>query len=93
MFLENNYINLPENSEISSVYSYRNIITKFVNIFVKLYKENYIIERNKSMSNLYEDALIYSKYYLYYKTINCTYDDKIMEILSNVENYDNFISN
>ena len=86
MFLENNYVNLSDNCEINSIYSYRNIITKFINKFIKIYKEIYLKEYKKTIQNLYEDSLTYSKYYLYYKTINCIYDDNIMEILLNVEN-------
>ena len=28
-----------------------------------------------------KDAIIYSKYYLYYKTVNCIYDKEIMDIM------------
>ena len=87
MFFENNYISLSDKSEINYIYSYKNIITKFVNNFIKIYKDIYLNDYKKNIINLYEDSIIYSKYFLYYKTINCVYDDDIMEILFNVENF------
>jgi len=33
-----------------------------------------------------EKAVIYSKYYFYYKLKNCIYDDEIMDILMKVNN-------
>ena len=86
MFFENNYICLSENSEINYIYSYKNIVTKFINKFIKIYKDIYINEYKKTLKNLYEDSLIYSKYYLNYKTINCIYNDNIMEIILNIDN-------
>jgi len=46
---------------------------KFINIY---------LETNSNIS----DAIIYSKYYLYYKTMNCVYDDDdVMNILYDVD--------
>ena len=55
-------------------------MTKFINQYMELYKEEYI-EKNLLVS----DAIIYSKYYLYYKTKNCIYNDEIMNIIYNIE--------
>ena len=34
---------------------------------------------------LYSDAIIYSKYYLYWKIYGCVYTDEVMEILYDIE--------
>ena len=62
MILENIYINFNEKLNISSISSYRIIMNKFVNKYIKLYSDNYT-----DTNELYSDALLYSKYYLYYK--------------------------
>jgi hypothetical protein len=80
MILENIYINFNEKLNISSISSYRIIMNKFVNKYIKLYSDNY-----SNTNELYSDALLYSKYYLYYKTQNCIYSTEIMEILQNVD--------
>lgn len=55
-------------------------MTKFINKFILHYKNNYV-DKNE----LYNDAIIYSKYYLYYKSFNCIYANNIMEIIYNIE--------
>jgi hypothetical protein len=53
---------------------------KFVIKFILKKKNNYI-----NNNELYSDALIYSKYYLYWKTFGCVYKDDIMNILFDIE--------
>jgi hypothetical protein len=60
-------------------------MTKFINAFIKFKKLTYE-DNNKLIS----DAIIYSKYYLYYKTKNCIYDNDIMELIYDI---DYFIKN
>jgi hypothetical protein len=80
MFLENSYISFSSKLIINSISNYKNIMTKFINQYEKIYSFEYT---NKKL--LYSDAIIYSKYYLYYKTKNCIYGESIMEILYNVD--------
>ena len=49
--------------------------------------KKYIIKMSADNKNnqIYEYALIYSKYYLHYKILNCIYTDDIMNILLNIE--------
>ena len=81
MIFENNFINYNNSLNINLITSYKNIRSKFIVKYVNLYEHKYI---NKQ--KLFTDALIYSKYYLYYKIQNCVYDDDIMEIIFNIEN-------
>jgi hypothetical protein len=80
MFLENVYINFNKKLEINTIYSYKIIMKKFINKYIEKNNNNYL---NKEL--LINDAILYSKYYLYYKTFNCVYDDKIMNIIYDVE--------
>ena len=80
MFFENNYIFYSSKLIINSISKYKTIMTKFINAFIKLNKTNY-----KDHNLLINDSIIYSKYYLYYKTKNCIYKDEIMNILYDVE--------
>ena len=80
MHYENHYIEFLEELNIYSISKYKNIILNFVNRFINKNINNYV---NKN--NLYEDALIYSKYYLYYKTMNCIYSEEIMNILFEID--------
>ena len=82
MYLENNYIHFSSKLIINSIANYKNIMTKFINIFIKLYKSKYTDNQK-----LVVDSIIYSKYYLYFKTKNCIYMDEIMEIINNVDFY------
>ena len=66
MFFQNYYIEFSPKLIINSISNYRNIKTKFVNKYIELYSE-----KNKNPSKqIISDAIIYSKYYLYYKTKN-----------------------
>lgn len=80
MYFENNYIHFSSKLIINSIPNYKNIMTKFINIFIKLYKLKYL-DNHK----LIVDSIIYSKYYLYYKTKNCIYNDEIMDIINDVD--------
>lgn len=80
MFLENVYINFNKELEINTIYSYKIIMNKFINKYIEINDINYL---NKQL--LINDAILYSKYYLYYKIFNCVYDEKIMNILYDIE--------
>ncbi len=80
MFLENVYINFNKKLEINTIYSYKIIMNKFINKYIEKNDINYL---NKQL--LINDAILYSKYYLYYKIFNCIYDEKIMNILYDIE--------
>ena len=80
MHYENYYIEFLEELNIYSISKYKNIILNFVNKFINNNINNY-----KNKNNLYEDSLIYSKYYLYYKTMNCVYSEEIMNILFEID--------
>ncbi len=80
MFLENNYIHFSSKLIINSIPNYKNIMIKFINTFINL-KKSYYADNNK----LIIDSIIYSKYYLYYKTKNCIYDEEIMNIINDVD--------
>ena len=80
MFLENNYIHFSSKLIINSIPNYKNIMTKFINIFIKIKKSHYL-DNNK----LITDSIIYSKYYLYYKIKNCIYGEEIMNIINDVD--------
>jgi len=83
MYFENNYIIFSSELIINSISNYVNIMTKFINIYIKLYKQNY------KNNNFIIDSILYSKYYLYFKIKNCIYDVKIMEIINNIDYYYN----
>jgi hypothetical protein len=80
MFLENVYINFNKKLEINTIYSYKIIMNKFINKYIEQNDINYL---NKQL--LINDAILYSKYYLYYKIFNCVYDETIMNILYDIE--------
>ncbi len=80
MFLENIYINFNKKLEINTIYSYKIIMKKFINVYIKKNDNNY---SDKKL--LINDAILYSKYYLYYKIFNCVYDDNIMNIIYDIE--------
>ena len=81
MYFENNYIIFNNNSIINSISSYKILMTKFINKFIQIHRNDY----NGNINTLYNDAIIYSKYYVYYKTLNCVYDEQIMNLLYNVD--------
>lgn len=69
MYFESFIIVFDKNLHINSSIYNKNIMTRFINI--------YLINH----PNDYYDAIIYSKYHLYYKLFNCTYDSDIMKII------------
>jgi hypothetical protein len=84
MFLENNYIVFDDNLNINSISSYRVLMIKFINKFIDIYKSNY---HKNEINKLFIESLIYSKYYVYYKSLNCIYSNDIMEILLNIDHH------
>lgn len=84
MFFENYYITYSDNLTINTISSYKNIMNKFILKFILKNKYNY-----KNKEEMFSDALIYSKYYLYWKTFSCVYQNNIMNILYDIE-YLNF---
>lgn len=81
MFFENYHITYSNKLLIHSISSYKNIMNKFVIKFISKKKNNY-----ENLNDLFSDALIYSKYYLYWKIYMCTYSNDIMEILYFIDN-------
>ena len=53
---------------------------KFINKFCHNYLNNY-----STINELLLDSIIYSKYYVYFKIMNCVYSDTIMQILHDTE--------
>ena len=80
MFFDNYYIEYSNEIIINSISSYKKIMNKFILKFIFKKKIEYI-DKNE----LYSDAIIYSKYYLYWKINNCVYTEDIMNILYDVE--------
>ena len=84
MFFSNYYIYHSNNLIINSIQSYKNIRDEFIIKFILKKKNNYLNNNKK----LYEDALAYSKYYLYWKIYSCSYDKNIMDILFDIEYFE-----
>jgi hypothetical protein len=80
MFFENYYITHSNTLTINSISSYKNIMNKFILKFISEKKSNY-----SNLQDLYSDALVYSKYYLYWKIFSCVYQENIMNILYDIE--------
>lgn len=80
MFFENYYVTYSNNLVINSISSYRNIMNNFILKFISKKKLDY-----SNKKELYLDALVYSKYYLYWKTFSCVYQENIMNILYDIE--------
>lgn len=85
MFFSTHHIDLALNSTINLISSYKNIRNKFILLYIEKKKSHYMVNKKE----LYSDAIIYSKYYLYWKIYGCVYTDEIMEILYDVEFIDN----
>ena len=81
MFFSNNYIQFSKNLDIHKSQYNVNIMLCFIKKYILKMQDNKI--ENKK---LFENAIIYSKYYLNYKTINCIYEKDIMDILLYIEN-------
>lgn len=78
MIFQSHYLTYSNNSTINTVCIYKNIMNNFV---IKFIKKNKFLNKNE----IYADALIYSKYYLYWKIYDCVYSDDIMNILFDIE--------
>ena len=81
MYLNNYYVVYSETNTICSISSYKNIMNKFILKFISIKKDDWVGDKK----NLYQDAIIYSKYYLYWKTSGCVYSDEIMNLLYDIE--------
>lgn len=79
MFFYDYYVDLSPNYNINLISSYKNIRNKFILLYIK----KKLCHVNKTQ--LYSDALIYSKYYLYWKIYGCVYSEEIMNILYDIE--------
>ena len=77
MFFTRHYFNLTEDSEF---YAHRHMLNKFIDKYIKYYHSEI-----SNIANI-EKAIIYSKYYFYYKNLNCSYDESIMKILITIDN-------
>jgi hypothetical protein len=84
MIFEKIYTKLDNNLNICAISSYKIIMSKFINKYIEINELNY-----SDKKKLYDDAIIYSKYYLYYKTQKCVYSEEIMETIYNVEYFFN----
>lgn len=82
MFFQNYYINFSKDLTINSISTYKNIMNKFIIKFIEKKKINYT---NFNEEKLYAEAIIYSKYYLYWKIQSCIYSEEIMNLLFDVE--------
>ena len=80
MFFENYYITYSNDLTINSISSYKNIMDKFILKFISKKKFDYLNKKD-----LYFDAIVYSKYYLYWKIFSCVYQEHIMNILYDIE--------
>lgn len=87
MFFSTHHVELSLNSNINLISSYKNIRNKFILWYIEKKKSNYA----KNINKLYTDAIIYSKYYLYWKIYGCVYSNEIMNILYDIEFIDNII--
>lgn len=81
MFLYNYHIIHFQKNTINSISSYTNIMNKFILKFISNKKNDYI----DCKENLYLDAIVYSKYYLYWKIYGCVYQESIMNLLYDIE--------
>lgn len=82
MFFSNYYVDLNKKLNINTILPYKNIKNKFILLYIN--KKNHLYDKN-NFKQIYSDALIYSNYYLYWKTHGCIYSDDIMNILYDIE--------
>jgi len=75
MFFTKHYLNIKEGDEF---YNNKELINNFIDNYMKYYQPN----KKEDL----EKAVIYSKYYFYYKLKNCIYDDEIMDIIMKINN-------
>jgi len=79
MFFSTHHIELTPSLNINMISSYKNIRNKFILAYIE---KNYSTDVK---NELYSEAIIYSKYYLYWKIYGCEYSNKIMSILYDIE--------
>lgn len=91
MFFENYYVCYSDDIVINSISTYKTIMNKFILKFISNCKKNNVnlkanhTDKTNTDTKVYKLALIYSKYYLYWKIYGCVYDNDIMNILYDVE--------
>mgnify|MGYP000246347844 CR=1 FL=1 len=83
MFFHNYYTYLDGGVSVNKIEPYKKIMDKFIIAFISIFKSKYFCSNEKN--KLYEDSIIYSKYYLYWKIYGCVYKKEIMDILYDVE--------
>lgn len=81
MFFSTYYVVMSPNLNINMISSYKNIRNKFILSYIEKHSLSHVNDKIE----LYSDALIYSKYYLYWKIYGCEYSNKVMDILYDVE--------
>ena len=79
MFFSKNYIQFSKHLDINNKHNIY-IMSYFINKYIDKKNNEY-----KEKEQLYKDAILYSKYYLYYKNLNCIYDKNIMNVLLYIE--------
>jgi hypothetical protein len=85
MFFQSYYVSYNENLVIGNISAYKNIMNKFIIKYIQKNKSvNSTLSFNQ-ISNIYYNAIIYSKYYLYWKIYDCVYSDEIMNLLYDIE--------
>lgn len=72
MYFESNYIIFDDKLDLNTAIYNKNIMSKFINKYLLAYPDDYY------------NAVVYSKYHLYYKLFNCTYDSDIMIIIETI---------
>ena len=60
-------------------------INKFINKSINNNITNDFLKLSLNKKKIYEDSLIYSKYYLYYIIMKCIYSPEIMNIIYDIE--------
>lgn len=75
MFFTKHFLNLKKNDEM---YFHKNLLNKFIDKYIELCE--------KQNEEHLDDAVLYSKFYYYYKFKNCIYHENIMKILIFIDN-------
>lgn len=84
MIFNNYHIEFNPNQTIDLISSYKNIRIKFILNYIKKKKFDYI-----KNDELCKDAILYSKYYLYWKIYECVYSENVMNLLFDIEFLEN----
>lgn len=80
MLFQSHYIIHSNDLIIANISSYKNIMNKFIIKYIQKNKLTFNTD-----TQIYFNALLYSKYYLYWKIYNCIYSEEIMNILYDIE--------